>query len=66
MRRALRVAVYAGLLCGLAVMLILIAGGRYIVGAFLRPSKPSYEFAINGLPWFTTCSLFFALNVVFV
>ena len=64
--RALRVAVYAGLLCGQAVMLILIAGDRFIVGAFLRPSEPSYELAINGLPWFTTCSLFFALNVVFV
>ena len=64
--RALRVAVYAGLLCGLCVMLLLIVGDRFIVGAFLRPSEPSYDLAVKGLPWFSTCSLFFALNVVFV
>ncbi len=64
--RTLKVAVYAGLLCGLCVMLMLIVGDRFIVGAFLRPSEPSYALAIKGLPWFSTCSLFFALNVVFV
>ena len=62
----MRVAVYAGLLCGLCVMLLLIVGDRFIVGAFLRPSEPSYDLAVKGLPWFSTCSLFFALNVVFV
>ncbi len=64
--RALRVAVYAGLLCGLAVLLLLVVGDSLIVGAFLRPSEPSYRLAIDGMPWFATCSLFFALNVVFV
>ncbi len=64
--RALRVAVYAGLLCGLCVLLLLIVGDRFIVGAFLRPSEPSYDLAVRGLPWFATCSLFFALNVVFI
>ncbi len=64
--RALRVSVYAGLLCGLAVMLVLIAGDRFIVGAFLRQSEPAYALAVKGIPWFATCSLFFALNVVFI
>lgn len=64
--RALRVSVYASLLCGLGVLLTLIVGNHFIVGAFLRPSEPSYELATKGLPWFATCSLFFALNVVFI
>ncbi len=64
--RALRVAVYAGLLCGVSVLLLLVVGDHLIVGAFLRPSEPAYGLAVSGLPWFATCSLFFALNVVFV
>ncbi len=63
---ALRVAVYTGLLCGIGVMLLLVAGDSLVVSAFLRPTEPSYNLAINGLPWFATCSLFFALNVVFI
>ncbi len=64
--RALRVAVYAGLLCGVCVLLLLVVGDHLIVSAFLKSSEPSYDLAIKGLPWFATCSLFFALNVVFV
>lgn len=64
--RALQVSVGAGLLCGLGVMLLLIAGDRLVVGAFLRPTEPAYALAVQGLPWFATCSFFFALNVVFV
>ena len=64
--RALRVSVYAALLCGAGVMLMLILGDQFIVGAFLRQSEPSYQLAVDGLPWFATCSLFFALNVAFV
>ena len=64
---ALKVAAYAGLLCGLTVLLLLlVAGDRLIVGAFLRPTEPAYDLAVKGLPWFASCSLFFALNVVFV
>ncbi len=64
--RALRVAAYVGLLCGMAVLLLIVLGDRLIVGAFLRPTEPAYALAVKGLPWFATCSLFFALNVVFV
>ena len=38
---ALKVAAYAGLLCGLTVLLLLVAGDRLIVGAFLRPTEPA-------------------------
>ena len=64
--RALRVAAFAGLLCGVCVLLLLVVGDHLIVSAFLKSSEPSYDLAINGLPWFATCSLFFALNVVFI
>lgn len=64
--RALRVSLYAALLCGVGVLSALILGDHLIVSAFLKPSEPSYALAINGLPWFATCSLFFALNVAFV
>lgn len=64
--RALQVSIYAALLCGLGVILLLVLGNKFIVGAFLHPSEPSYSLATYGLPWFATCSLFFALNVVFM
>lgn len=64
--RALKVSLLAALLCGLGVMALLVLGDHLIVGAFLQPSEPSYDLAIHGLPWFATCSLFFAFNVAFV
>lgn len=63
---ALRVSLVAALLCGLGVVALLVFGDRFIVGAFLNPSEPSYALAIDGLPWFATCSIFFAFNVAFV
>ena len=64
--RALRVSLYSALACGIAVMLALVLGDRFIVGAFLSPADPSYALAVDGLPWFATCSMFFALNVAFI
>ncbi len=64
--RTLLVSLYAALLCGIGVLTVLVLGDRFIVSAFLRPSEPSYMLAINGMPWFASCSLFFALNVAFV
>ena len=63
---ALRVSLYAAVLCGAGVLALLVLGDRFIVSAFLRPTELSYSLAVNGLPWFATCSLFFALNVAFV
>ncbi len=52
--------------CGIIVMLTLIVCDETIVGLFLRPEEPAYQIAIDGLPWFSTCSIFFALNVAFI
>lgn len=65
-KRALRVSLYAALLCGSVVMVCLIVGAPLVVEAFLHPSELSYTLAKDGLPWFATCSLFFALNVAFI
>ncbi len=65
-RRALRVSAYAAMMCGAGVVAALVLGDHFIVSAFLRPTEPAYGLATGGLPWFATCSLFFALNVVFV
>lgn len=64
--RALRVSLYAASLCGLSVLVLLVLGDRLLVGAFLLSSEPAYALAVKGLPWFASCSLFFALNVAFV
>lgn len=64
--RTLGVSLVAAMLCGLGVMALLVFGDRFIVGAFLNTSEPSYALAIDGLPWFATCALFFAFNVAFV
>ncbi len=64
--RALKVSLYSAAACGIAVMLALVFGDRLIVGAFLSPDNPSYALAVDGLPWFATCSMFFALNVAFI
>ena len=64
--RALKVSLYSAMACGIAAMLTLVLGDRFIVGAFLSPDDPSYALAVDGLPWFATCSIFFALNVAFI
>ena len=65
-RGALRVSLLAALMCGAGVVAVLILGDHPVVSAFLRPSEPAYALAIGGLPWFASCSIFFALNVAFV
>lgn len=62
----LRVSVLEALICGLTVMLSLIAGNEVIVGMFLHPEESAYQLAVDGLPWFSTCSVFFALNVMLI
>ncbi len=64
--QALRLSLLTAVTCGLCVMLALIAGDWLIVGCFLRPEEPAFRIAVDGLPWFATCSVFFAVNVAFI
>ena len=63
---ALHVSLLSAILCGVVVMMALIAGDHLIVSAFLRPTEQSYYLATEGMPWFSICSIFFALNVAFI
>ncbi len=65
-QRALHVSLLSAIACGSIVMLALILGDNAIVGLFLHPDEPAYHLAVKGLPLFSTCSVFFALNIVFV
>ncbi|MDE6377425.1 MAG: MATE family efflux transporter [Duncaniella sp.] len=64
--QALRVALLTALICGVAVSLGLSLGARAIVMAFLTPAEPAFALAVNGLPVFALCSLFFAVNITFI
>ncbi len=64
--RTLHLSLLTAVACGLIVMLTMIAGAEQIVGMFLRPEENAYGIATAGLPWFASCSVFFALNVAFI
>lgn len=65
-RRALVVSLATALACGLCVMMVLWIGAPVIVGMFLNASEPAYALATAGLPLFSSCGLFFALNVALI
>ena len=64
--QALKVALLTALICGLVVTLGLGLGARYIVEAFLSPGERAFSLAVDGLPLFAVCSLFFAVNITFI
>lgn len=64
--QALRVAILAALICGVAVTTGLVTGARAIVSAFLESDEPAFAIAVGGLPLFAVCSLFFAINVTYI
>jgi len=64
--QTLRMSLLMAATCGLCTMLALIVGEEKIVEMFLHPEENAYRIATEGLPWFSTCSIFFALNVAFI
>lgn len=64
--RTLRLSLLTAATCGIIVMLLMMIGPEKIVGMFLRPEENAYGIATGGLPWFASCSVFFALNVAFI
>lgn len=64
--QTLRVSLLTAITCGFCVILTLILGDEWIVEMFLRPNENAYKIATEGLPWFSACSIFFAINVAFV
>ena len=64
--RALKVALFTAVVCGLTVTAGLWFGARYIVAAFLSASESAFGFATHGVPLFATCAVFFAVNITFI
>ncbi len=64
--RALRVSLYTAMICGTIVASGLWTADHIIVSMFLRPDEAAYPLAINGLPLFSTCAVFFAINIAFI
>ena len=65
-RQTLRLSLLTALTCGILVMLTMIVGAEKIVEMFLQPEEKAYELAVEGLHWFSICSVFFALNIAFI
>jgi putative cation transport related membrane protein len=64
--RALKISLSTAVLCGILVALGLWAGAHAIVSLFLNAGEEAYALAVDGLPLFATCSLFFAVNIAFI
>lgn len=64
--RTLHIALYTAVLCGIIVTIGLWLGANPIVGAFLSPDEAAYTLAVNGLPIFASCAIFFAVNITFI
>lgn len=63
-RKALRLSLYTGALCGLLVTMVMWAGAPMLSGIFLPAGTLSFGYAVHGLPLLGLCSLFFSLNIV--
>ena len=58
-RQTLRLSLLVAITCGILVMLTMIVGAEKIVEMFLRSEEKAYGLAIEGLHWFSICSVFF-------
>ena len=64
--RTLRLSLFTAVICGLSVTLCLWLGATGIVSLFLNPDENAYHLAVEGLPLFTLCAVFFAVNITFI
>lgn len=64
--KALRVSLYAAIVCGCLVTALVAGGARYICLLFLPPEVEAFKLAVAGLPKFAWCGIFFALNIAFI
>ena len=64
--RTLRVSLLTAVLCGISVTVCLWAGAPAIVRLFLSPQESACGLAVEGLPLFALCAVFFAVNIAFI
>ncbi|MDE5656052.1 MAG: MATE family efflux transporter, partial [Muribaculaceae bacterium] len=65
-RRTFRLSLKVAALCGLLSFLGIALGARGIVAMFIPPECPAGRLATYGLPIYSFCSLFFAMNISFI
>lgn len=65
-RKALHTSIAAGCVCGILASTSLIILTKPIVSLFLPAEYPAHGLAVEGIPVFASCALFFALNIVFI
>ena len=54
------------MICGISVTVGLWAGAAQVARLFLSPQEIAYGLAIDGLPLFALCAVFFAINIAFI
>lgn len=64
--RTLRISLFTAIVCGIVVTLCLWLGAPWVTEMFLSPDEAAYNLAANGLPLFSTCAMFFAVNIAFI
>lgn len=64
--RTLRLSLFTAIICGLLVTLCLLIGTTGVVSLFLNPDEKAYHLAVEGLPLFALCPIFFAVNITFI
>ena len=65
-RQALRISLQTAVICGTVITFLLVTGADKVAALFLSPSLAAYDLAVEGLPYFATCAVFFAINIAFI
>ncbi len=65
-RKAFRLSIAVAALCGMIAFLSIALGARGIVSLFISPYCEAGRLAIYGLPVYSLCALFFAINISFI
>lgn len=64
--QTLRVSLLTAVICGTLITLCLWLGAAGVVSLFLSPDENAYHLAVDGLPLFALCAIFFAVNITFI
>lgn len=64
--RALRVALFAAVICGVLISTGMWFGADALVAIFIPSESNAYAIAVNGLPLLGICTVFFALNITMI
>lgn len=64
--KALGVSLFTALICGCLVSALVSGGAHTICLMFLSPEVEAFKLAVDGLPKFAICGIYFAINIAFI